>query len=174
MSSPLRAIAITGLLVAAPATARADRERALSVSAGPASWVHDDAGPTLGGAAQLTIERAVTDAWWWRVDLAGGVHAIDGTSWSAVAGAGVMYRFDVLKYVPYALLELGGAAVGGGPMSETDDSTAITPLVLGGVGLDVLRSRDASWGVEARAGGLLGDTAVFSVAARYTWRWGYF
>jgi len=46
-------------------------------------------------------------------------------------------------------------------------------LALGG-GLDVLASREKSWGVEARLASFGGDVTIFTVGLRATKRWGYF
>jgi hypothetical protein len=78
-------------------------------------------------------------------------------------------RFDVLKYVPYAFGGIGGLMTTGGPIR---DNTAFV-LAVGG-GLDVLMSRDYSWGIEGRLASFGGDVTVFTIGLRATRRWGYF
>jgi hypothetical protein len=90
-------------------------------------------------------------------------------SYSGLADAGVTFRFDVLKYVPYAFGGVGGVMSGGGPI----DRGAEFVLVVGG-GLDVLASRTRSWGVEGRLASFGGDITLFSLGLRGTVRWGYF
>jgi hypothetical protein len=158
--------------------AASDGESALSIAIGAGTWAldlddDDDAlGPTAGGVALVAYERGFSEALSWRVDLSGGIYGRDGTSWTGVAAAGVVYRLDIIEYVPYALLEVGGAAIGGGPLPG-DDSPELDPVFLIGAGLDVLRGRSSSWGIEARAAWVAGTTLV-SLGGRYTWRWGFF
>ncbi len=184
----MRRIAWLGsvLVLAIPQVAAASEgESAFSIGAGVATWMHDHdhddddddddddwLGPTVGGVLVASYERGFTDALSWRVDLSGGLHGIDGLSWSAVAAAGVVYRYDVIKYVPYAMLQLGGTAIGDGPIPD-DDSPELDPVVLVGAGVDLLRDRRSSWGVETRVA-LGADVVTATLGARFTWRWGFF
>jgi hypothetical protein len=90
------------------------------------------------------------------------------TSWLGMADIGITFRFDVLKYVPYAFGGLGGEYSTGGAL----DNGFVPVLVVGG-GLDVLQSRSRSWGLEARIVGFATDTTVFTLSLRGTLRWGY-
>jgi hypothetical protein len=90
-------------------------------------------------------------------------------SFAGLADAGITFRFDVLKYVPYAFGGVGGVFSGGGPI----DNGADFVLCVGG-GLDVLQSRSRSWGVEGRLASFGGDITLFTVGLRGTIRWGYF
>jgi hypothetical protein len=174
----VRALACCALcLLAAPGVAAAsDGESALSVSLGVGTFVlpgeEDDEtiGPTGGGVGLVSYERGFSEALSWRLELSGGLYSGGGLSWSGLAAGGLVYRFDVLKYVPYALVEVGGSAVGGGPVTEP----VLDPVVLIGGGLDFLLGRDRSWGIEARVASFAGDTTTISLGARYTFRWGYF
>jgi len=177
----VKRLSVILLLLALPrVAAAADGESALSVGVGGGTFVlpgaeedDDPITPTAGGVLLLSYERGFGEAWSWRVDLAGGLYGGGGLSWSGVAAAGIVYRFDVLKYVPYGLLEVGGAVVGGGPVPEAD-SPVLDPVLQIGGGLDVLRSRDRSWGIEARVATFGADLTTIAVTARYTWRWGWF
>jgi hypothetical protein len=60
--------------------------------------------------------------------------------------------------------------VRGGPVP----APVLDPVVEIGGGVDFLRSRTRSWGLEGRMSGFAGDTTLVSVSARYTWRWGFF
>lgn len=166
-------------------SARADGERALSASLGwatfstPGKAMGNQAPPTLspdiGGALALSYEHAVSTDFSLRAELAGGLFYGGGgamqsnTSYALLGDAGVVFRFDVLKFVPYAFGGLGAVASGGGPIEGGADVV----LVLGG-GLDWLQSRERSLGVEARVASFGGDMTVVTVGIRGTLRWGFF
>jgi hypothetical protein len=166
-------LALTALTTAAPAHA----DRALSAGAGWATYstlgdppMPMKAAPTLtaeaGGHLQLTYEHGISREVSLRGELAG---ALFGDDWSylALGDLGVVYRFDVVKYVPYGFAGVGGLVSGGGPVGSD------LIVVLGG-GLDVLSSRTRSWGIEGRLASFAGDTTVFTLGVRGSVRWGYF
>ncbi len=174
-----------GLWVTA-GTARADSERALSVGIGWATFsttIPPESGsmtpvsvsPDLGGALSIAYEHMVGSDLGLRAELAGGVfYGGQGedqppTSYAALADAGVVFRFDVLKYVPYAFGGLGAIASGGGAITGGVDFV----LSIGG-GLDILASRQHSYGFEARLASFGGDMTVFTLGVRGTTRWGFF
>jgi hypothetical protein len=168
---------ITVLVCAAPGVARAgDGDSALSVGVGagtftmPGEEEDETIAPTAGGLVIVTYERGFSEALSWRVEASGAAYGGGGLSWSGAAAAGLVYRFDVLKYVPYGLVELGASYVGGGPVP----SPVFDPVVEVGGGLDILQSRTRSYGFEARVSGFAGDTTLLSISGRYTWRWGFF
>jgi hypothetical protein len=160
--------------IAAPAAA--DGESALSGSLGWATYARPsaddpamDVTPDFGGMLAIEYERAFAEPLSWRIEGAFGGFGGDGTSFLALAHVGAVYRFDVLKYVPYAFAGVGAVMAWGGPL----DFGADPVLVLGG-GLDILSSRDRSYGVEARLASFAGDITFLSIGARLTFRWGYF
>jgi hypothetical protein len=162
--APLRATGLIALLLAGlPGTALAESERALSVT------------PDIGGALAVSYEHMIGTDLGLRAELAGGLFhggaAEDepATSFAGLADAGVVFRFDVLKYVPYAFGGLGAVATGGGPIESGLDLV----LAVGG-GLDILASRQYSYGIEARLASFGGDVTVFTLGVRGTTRWGYF
>lgn len=177
-----RALMLVSLLAG---VAHAESERALSLGVSWATFsVPGEAAgnmeppsisPDVGGALSLAYEHAIGSDFALRGELVGGLFYGGGaedqpqTSYAAVADAGVVFRFDVLKYVPYAFLGLGAAGTTGGPIERELDLV----LVIGG-GLDVLVSRARSYGVEARLASFGGDITVFTLGARGTVRWGYF
>jgi len=164
--------------------AHADGERALSASLGWATFsatgkpVGRQAPPTLspdvGGALSVSYEHSISSDLSLRCELAGGVFhggaqaKQANTSFAALGDAGVVYRFDVLKYVPYAFAGLGGVTAGGGPIERTAE-----PVVVIGGGLDWLQSRERSVGLEARVASFGGDITVVTFGVRGTLRWGY-
>jgi len=162
-------------LACAPRPARADGESALSAALGWASYSlpgddNMDISSHLGAELAIEYERAFAEPLSWRIELGGAVfHHTDGTGWLAVADTGVAYRFDVLRYVPYAFGGVGAVMAGGGPLPTTTEPV----LVLGG-GLDVLSGRDRSWGGEVRLASFAGSVTTFVLGIRGTLRWGYF
>jgi hypothetical protein len=171
----MRTLALALLLV--PGVAFADAgESALSAAIGggtftrPGKKANQTIGPDAGGVVGISYERGFSESFSWRVDVQGGAYLGGGMSWSAAGAAGLVYRFDVLKYVPYGMVEVGATEVGGGPIP----SAAFAPVVAVGGGADWLTSRDRSWGLEARVASFAGDTTMVTVAVRATWRWGFF
>lgn len=168
-------------MIASPA--HAEGERALSAGVAWATFratgeaMGKEAPPTIspdiGGALVISYERAISSDLSLRGELAGGVfyggaQAMEAnTSYAALGDAGVVFRFDVLRVVPYAFGGIGGVVSGGGPLDRGADLV----LVVGG-GLDWLRSRERSLGIEARVGSFGGDITVVTVGVRGTVRWG--
>ncbi len=171
------------VLVATPAWA--EGERALSVNLGwatfsvPGKPVGNMAPPTLspdvGGALGVSYEHAIGTDIALRGEVAGGLFyggngkKQSADSFAGLADVGLTFRFDVLKYVPYAFGGVGGVVSGGGPI----DNGADFVLCIGG-GLDVLQSRERSWGVEGRLASFGGNITLFTLGLRGTIRWGYF
>ena len=107
--------------------ALADSERALSVGLGWATFsvpgestmsdmMPPAVTPTVGGTLSVQYEHMIGSDLGLRAELAGGVfYGGEGkdqspTSYAGLADAGVVFRFDVLKYVPYAFAGLGAVA----------------------------------------------------------------
>lgn len=163
--------AVAALLVLGIATpAIADEgESALSVALTYNTFhipEHSPSGTGLG----IDYERGVTDVLWLRASAGGGVYFGDEAfAYSSHGTVGVTYALDVIKYVPYVNLGLGGIVI----TAENID-TDLHPLVELGGGLDVLVSRNLSWGVRARFESYLDRTAFVSAGARLSWRWGFF
>jgi hypothetical protein len=171
-------------LIATESTAHADGDQALSASVGWAMFsttgkpVGRAAAPTLspdiGGSLSAAYEQTLSTDVGVRGELAGGVFRggeqanESKTSYALLADAGVMFRFDVLKYVPYAFAGVGGVAQTGGPLDRGLDFM----LVIGG-GVDWLQSREHSFGVDARVASFGGDVTFVSVGLRGTMRWGF-
>jgi hypothetical protein len=172
--------------LAAPAHADGD-ERALSLSfsgdtfSEPGKPTHNQQPTTItpdgGLALAISYEHAFSTDLSLRAELGGGGfyggQNIDPKntgrlSWMGLADVGITFRFDVLKWVPYAFGGLGAMASTGGAL----DNGVVPVLVVGG-GLDVLQSRAWSWGIEGRLVGFASDTTVFTIGLRGTRRWGY-
>lgn len=169
----------------APSRAAAENERALSVGLGWATFSAPGKktgtmeppalAPDVGGALSVMYEHAIGTDIALRGELAGGLFyggAADpkqsNTSHAALGDVGIVFRFDVLKYVPYAFGGVGGLVSGGGPI----DRGAQLVVAIGG-GLDILQSRSRSWGFEARLASFGGDVTIFTFGVRGTIRWGY-
>ena len=165
-------------------TARAEGDRAVSVGLGWATFsatgkpvgrqAPPRLSPDIGGVLATSYEHSVSTDLSLRGELAGGLfyggqQAMQGkTSYALLGDAGVVFRFDVLKYVPYAFGGLGVVAAGGGPIDRGADFV----LVIGG-GVDWLQSRERSFGLEARVASFGGDITVVTFGVRGTMRWGF-
>ena len=176
----LASLAILALLCG---TARGEGERALSASLGWATFsalgkpMGKQAPPTIspdiGGMLAVSYEHAISGDLSLRGELAGGVFHGGGqamqsqTSYASLGDAGAVFRFDVLKVVPYLFGGLGGVVSGGGPIDRGADFV----LVIGG-GVDWLYDREHSLGLEARLASFGGDITVVTVGVRGTLRWG--
>ncbi|ACY16228.1 hypothetical protein Hoch_3728 [Haliangium ochraceum DSM 14365] len=160
-------VALAASALATPAAASED-ENSLSIELGYATYSAAEYMPH-GGVLAAAFARGISDALSWRLDGGLGGYYRDGFTASVHATAGLVYRFDVLKYVPYLHLGLGGIATAG-----PDRDAGASALVAVGAGLDVLRSRETSWGVYARFETLLQETAFFTAGVRASWRWGFF
>jgi hypothetical protein len=165
------------LLVAVAWTgpARADDERAVSIAAGFATYATPDAKmeatltPTAGAAVAATYERALGDEVSWRADLVVAGYLGGGAALSGLGSVGLVYRIDVLKYVPYVDVGVGALGRAGGPFA-----TGVEPALRVGGGVDLLRSRARSVGVAVALTSFASATTTMTVAVRSTWRWGYF
>jgi hypothetical protein len=179
LSAVLLAVAIPGGL------AWADGERALSAGVGWATFStlgtpprRGQAPPTLtpdiGGALTVSYEQALSTELLLRGELAGGMfyggaeRMQEKTSYALLGDAGVAFRLDVLAFVPYAFAGLGGVASGGGPIDNGVDLAVVL-----GAGVDWLRSRERSYGLEARLASFGGDITVVTFGLRGTVRWGF-
>ncbi|MFN0251350.1 MAG: hypothetical protein ACKV2T_31030 [Kofleriaceae bacterium] len=165
--------------------ASAEGERALSLGLGWATFSvpgepvdnmePPQISPDIGGAAAITYEHSISTDLSLRVEAAFGAFYGGGTeeqskgTYAGLADAGAVFRFDILKYVPYLFGGLGAVATTGGPIDGGVDFV----VAIGG-GLDILLSRERSYGFEARLASFGGDTTVFTFGVRGTLRWGYF
>jgi hypothetical protein len=169
----------------APAGVYAEGDQSLSAELGWATFsvpgkkvgsmeppaITPDAGGSVGGV----YERSISSDFSLRGELAGAMFSGGNSakqsslSYAALGDVGVVFRFDVLKYVPYAFGGVGAMVTSGGPL---DDGSELV-LAIGG-GLDVLASRSRSYGIEGRVASFGGNVTVFTLAFRGTVRWGYF
>jgi hypothetical protein len=176
--------AFVGVWCLGAAPVRAEDERALSVSAGWATFsapgkkrgsaTPPEVAPDIGGSLSMIYEQMIGTDLGLRGEAAGTVFSGGNTSkesaasYAAVGDVGVVFRFDILRYVPYAFGGVGGMLTGGGPLGTSGELA----IVVGG-GLDVLVSRSQSWGIEGRLAAFGGTITVFTLGLRGTMRWGY-
>ncbi|MEZ4402069.1 MAG: hypothetical protein R3B06_18730 [Kofleriaceae bacterium] len=167
--------ALVVLSVGAHAAHAGEGERALSVGLGLATYATPDAEmketltPTGGATAGVTFERALGDEVSVRADLGLAAYVGGGTVGVGLATVGLVYRIDILKYVPYVEVGVGALGRTGGPFA-----TGVEPALRIGGGVDILRGRARSVGVTAAMTGYATSTTTFQVGLRSTWRWGYF
>ena len=180
------------VLLALTGAAHAEGDRALSLDLGYGTFsvpgvasgnmqppsISPDWGVDLGA----TYEHSVSTDIGFRFELAGslfdGGAVAAGTakkkqpsnlSYAGLGAAGIVFRFDVLKLVPYAFGGVGGVVSSGGPINNGTDFV----VVVGG-GVDWLSSRTRSYGIEGRLASFGGDITVFTLNLRGSLRWGYF
>ena|GEM_PF-4574524 len=165
-----------GIVMASLGTAHADSDiRALSVSVGYAGF--DAAGGAAhGGVIGLSHDRRLSDKvpLAWRVAITGGVHSADELMFTGTAVVGFSWLLsDTLKYVPYVLLDAGATVVAG-----KNIDTDVVPRVEFGLGMDLLKSRTFSYGIQVRAElespFAVSQTGMLIFSGRATWRWGFF
>jgi hypothetical protein len=166
---PATVSALLAALLADRPAAADEGESALSVGAVFSTFTIDEYdGP--GGGLSFDYERGLSDAFWLRLSATAAVHdGGDGAIYTPQATIGLTYVIDVLKYVPYLHAGLGVVQLVG---SELD--AEYHPLAEIGIGLDLLVSRERSYGFFARAGTYLEDSAFITAGVRMTWRWGFF
>jgi hypothetical protein len=169
----------------APAVARADGESAASVEAGYASFstVGKKVGtmeppslsPDWGTNLAFVYERELSSDLYVRAEGAGAYFSGGNqakqtdSSYAVLADVGVLFRFDVLRDVPYAFGGIGGVMSGGGPIDRGQDFV----VVVGG-GLDWLQTRKRSYGFDVKVASFGGNITVMTVNLRATTRWGLF
>lgn len=171
------------VLIVATGNAHADGERAVSAGLGWATFsalgkpmgrqAPPSLSPDIGGVLVGSYEYSISSDVALRGELAGGVFYGGGqamqsnTSYAALGDAGAVFRFDVLKVVPYLFGGAGGVASGGGPIDRGVDFVLVV-----GAGVDWLYSRERSIGLEARVASFGGDITIATFGVRGTLRWG--
>jgi hypothetical protein len=183
---PAGAVAMTVAVVAvlAQRTGTAHADRALSAGVGWATYstlgpppMPDKAPPTITSSRGLhlqgTYEHGVSPEVSLRAELAAAAFLDESRSYLGLGDVGAVYRFDVVRYVPYGFVGVGVVVAVGDPIDDGGDPIVDPVIVLGG-GLDVLRSRTQSWGIEGRLASFAGDTTVFTLGVRGSVRWGFF
>ena len=173
LASIIAAVAVASFVGSPPAQASED-DRSLSVSLMYGRYAIPGLAPH-GGVLGVDFERGFSDALALRVSGGGGTYFGETQSYSGHLTVGVTYLFDVIKYVPYANIGIGGIVLSGGTNEDGEAvDTEISGLIELGFGVDVLHSRSFSYGVLLRFESFVESTAFFTVGARVTWRWGFF
>lgn len=172
-------------LLATASPAVADSEQALSLGLGFASFsapgepamnmAPTTTSPDWGSGLFASYERMIGTDVGFRIDAAGALFRGGNTemqtttSRAFLGDAGLVFRFDVLHVVPYAFAGLGVVHSTGGPIDRGVDY-----LVQIGGGVDWLRSRKRSYGLEVRLASFADDVTFFTIGIRGTQRWGFF
>jgi hypothetical protein len=160
-------------ILAAPPANADEGESAISVSASFAGFSVPDHSP-VGGTLGFDYERGITDVLWLRASGGGGGFSDEGSpAYAGYSEVGITYVIDVLRYVPYVNLGVGGIYM---QVEEPGDDfeNGLQPLISIGAGVDILTSRNRSYGVYTRFESFLGRSAFYSLGARMSWRWGFF
>lgn len=175
LSGLLAGLVVTSLLLP---NSRADEgESAVSAGAYFSTFSLPDHAP-LGGALGVDYERGITEVMWLRASAAGGLYldspddtATRKAAYAAQGSLGISYALDVLRYVPFVTLGLGGSYFGGEGLGE---DVGFYPMIQLGGGLNVLESPDFSWGVQATLETFVTRSALLMVGLRVSHRWGFF
>ena len=173
------------VICALAGVAHADGDRAFSVGGGygtfsvPATVPPGQTPPTLSPDFGLVVDgvyaHGLSSELSLRAEaLVGGFYGgaqkgESNLSYAALADVGALFKFDVLKYVPYAFAGLGPVVAGGGPIA-----TDVTWVLAIGGGLEIESSRTRSWGIEGRLASFAGDITVFTFEYHRSCRWGFF
>lgn len=178
----MRAVVLCAVLLPAGAARAGDGEQAASFGvapwatyATPGTEEDETVSPHWGAGVTAGYERGFGADVAWRVDLIAAAYAADDRAgeltWAgtALATAGLTYRVDVLKYVPYVEVGVGALVRTGGPFEA-----GVEPALRLGGGIDWLRGRARSHGIAVAMTSFASDTTTVSVSVRSTWRWGYF
>ena len=163
------AAAALALALTAPPAAASEGVRSFSASLSYGTFRLDDEVEPQGGVLGFDFEHGLSDTIALRAAAAGGLYYQDAMAYTGHAVVGLTYVFDVLKWVPYVNLGVGGIVVDG---AELD--LRIEPLIELGAGVDFLQSREFSWGLQARYETYTTRTHFLSAGLRMTWRWGFF
>ncbi|MGD0676152.1 MAG: hypothetical protein ABSC94_12070 [Polyangiaceae bacterium] len=158
-----------------------EREQQLGADAGPGILVA--AGKTeVGGAIAIHWTYGLTDAFNLMLEASGSVLSLrnegDAThqrpGWILDADVGVGYVFDVLQWVPYAGVLVGGYGLSGGSL---EGGTKILPGAVVALGLDYRLTRTVAVGVALRQHMLVTDTGNYpsftQALARLETTWGW-
>jgi hypothetical protein len=182
----LAAATIVGLAVASlsPAAHAVERENHLGLDAGGGLLVIGDKSTNdLGASLGAHYAYGLNDAFNLMIEGSYSLVALDQTAdskktpqtypaWLANADIGISYVFDVLQWVPYAGLLVGGYGLSGG----TIPGVKFLPGAAIAIGCDYRLSPDLSVGIAARQH-MVTETATYpsftQVLARveYTWGW---
>lgn len=133
-----------------------------------------DAGPALG----LHGAYGLSDVFDLKVDLLGSTHRVRGEGLSVFSStAGIAYKMDVIRWVPYAGLEVGYYRLEGARPGNLMTNEAGFSIDLG---LDYAVKRSFGLGVQLRYHGFLsdpaasiGDAPLFTGLLRAEYRWGF-
>lgn len=150
--------------------AKGEQAVSAGVRYGQLTLTHENEQVSLdGGVLVLEYERGLGDTYGVRAHIAGG--AYDGPAGRPIGGAaalGLVYRFDVVRAVPYLQASLGAIAAQGGGIDAT-----LKPTMEIGAGLDFLESRSFGWGVALAWDAFASEARFLTVGVRASWRWGW-
>jgi hypothetical protein len=179
------ALGVACVVLAVPARA-VEREHALGLDAGGAIFVvNDKSSPDIGGSFGLHYTYGLSDAFNLVADAGWSLVALNETLTDPTttprtrptnvtnANVGVAYVLDVLQWVPWGALEIGGYALQGG----TIEGVKALPGAAVAVGLDYRLDRSWAIGVEAREHLLFTEMSTYPsflqglVRFQYVWGW---
>lgn len=137
----------------------------------PGNEEGDDDFELDGGVLVLEWERGLGDTYGVRAHIAAGGYdgSAEGTPYGGAAAVGGVYRFDVLRAVPYLQASVGAIMATGDGID-----TVVKPTIELGAGLDFLESRSFGWGLALSWDAIASEARFLTVGLRASWRWGWF
>jgi len=165
---PMQAVVLAVFVAMGPTLALAGAgEQSLSIE--PGFGLLDQDGTRYGGSLGATYAYRLGDRFALRASAAAGAYYDNDAAYSTQALASIAYTFDVLRYVPWASVGLGGIATFGPDVGECLD-----PIAEVAAGLDILHSRSFSYGLFVRYESLFQETSYAAGGLRLNWHWGFF
>jgi hypothetical protein len=159
-----------GIAAAVPESAEAfERQWHLGAGAGAVAFAD---GYGVGPAVQLDAAYGISDMFDAKLELTASLHEgqEDSAVYSYAATGGLLYKLDVIEWVPYFGLLLGYDALLGEPGGDTGYLVVSVPL-----GIDYAFSRAFAVGLEVKTSMLFGPAlnGTEAVLARAEYRWGF-
>ena len=166
------------VLVFAPRANAFERQWHAGVDAGYAgiSW---DGAFRSGFGGGVHGAYGLTDAFNLMLEVGGSMHSVcEGCSSLSVlhGGAGVGYTLDILRWVPYMGLLVGGYRFGGVTMPEARQDAQFKVGLQGALGMDFRPSRSWAVGVQLRYHTMLDDPLevhYMTMFGRFELLWGW-
>jgi hypothetical protein len=184
----LGSVALLGVSLWAPPARAVERQHHIALTPGLTLWKTADTAVAVGPSLGAMYSYGLSDQFNFLAEVKGSVltlsrEVIDAEknpvvpttrpTREASAAVGVSYVLDVLRWVPYAGLLVGGQAVSGGTLEKA----RILPVAQLALGLDYQMNRTLSFGFALRQSFMVTEMATYPSAthlfAKVELSWGY-